>query len=227
MQVPFRRISITSSTELDDIAGQMRYSPEKGTYFQYGRLPDAWNKPGVICLDEPNVANDPAVWHFIRPLTDNSKQLIMDMNEAESLDRHPDCYLGLAMNPAWDVRNVGAMEIADADANRLFHTFIDMPPEALEREIISARVALDGWELSHAQLDMIMGIARDIRGLGDELPITWAIRPQIKVARALKWFSPIVAYKRAVGDYLSPDALEILLDQVRAHDVTDPASGWS
>jgi hypothetical protein len=49
------------------------------------------------------------------------------------------------------------------------------------------------------------------------LPITWAIRQQIKVARALKWFNPPVAYRRAAGDYLSPDAQQILLDQVRAH----------
>jgi MoxR-like ATPase len=219
MQVPFRRISITASTEIDDIAGKMMFSPEKGTYFQYGRLPDAWSKPGVLCIDEPNVAQDPAVWHFIRPLTDNSKQLVLDMNASEHLDRHPDCYMGMAMNPAWDTRNVGALQIADADANRLFHTYIEMPPEPLEREIIQERVKLDGWELSKEQMDMVMAIAKDLRALSDEegLPITWAIRQQIKVARALRWFTPMVAYRRAAGDYLSPEQLEILKDQVRAH----------
>ena len=218
MQLPFRRISITKSTEIDDVAGKMLYSPEKGTYFQYGRLSQAWTRPGVVCLDEPNTG-PPDVWQFIRPMTDNSKQLVLDMNEGEHLDRCLDCFPMLAMNPAWDVRNIGAMEIADADSNRLFHTFVELPPEPLEREIIQQRVKLDGWELSKKQLDMVMGIAKDLRGLSEEegLSITWAIRQQIKVARALRWFSPPTAYRRAVGDALAPEQLEILLDQVRAH----------
>lgn len=219
MQVPYRRISITASTEVDEIIGMMKFDPARGTYFKYGRLPEAWQRPGVLCIDEPNVAQDPAVWHVFRPLTDNSKQLVIDQNENEILERNPDCYMGMAMNPAWDIRNIGALELADADANRLFHTYIEMPPEALEREIIAERVKLDGWELDRKQMDMVMGIARDVRGLSEskDLPITWAIRQQIKVARALRWFSPITAYKRAAGDGLSPDALQILLDVVRAH----------
>src|SRR5690606_39241824 len=36
MQVPFRRVSVTGSTELDDLAGKMLFSQETGTYFQYG-----------------------------------------------------------------------------------------------------------------------------------------------------------------------------------------------
>lgn len=218
MQLPFHRISITKSSEMDDIFGKMEYSPEKGTWFRYGRLPKAWIKPGVICLDEPNTGPE-EIWQGIRPLTDNSKQLVLDMYDGRPLDRHPDCYMGMAMNPPWDVRNIGALEIADADTNRLFHTFIEMPPPELEREIIKARVSLDGWELSREQLDMIMAIAKDIRALCDEgrLPMTWAIRPQIKVARALRWFSPPTAYRRAAADFLEPEAQQILLDQVRAH----------
>lgn len=218
MQVPFRRISITGSTELDDLAGKMRFSPDEGTYFQYGRLPLAWMSPGVICIDEPNTG-PPEVWQFLRPLTDNSKQLILDANKGEPIKRHPDAYLGMAMNPSWDVRNVGTIEIADADVNRLFHIYVELPPEALEREIIQARVKLDGWELDSRRMNMLMGIAKDIRALCADgtLPISWAIRPQIKVARALRWFDTKVAYKRAVADYLEPQAQEALLNIVRSH----------
>jgi hypothetical protein len=94
-----------------------------------------------------------------------------------------------------------------------------MPPEPLEREIIAQRVKLDGWELSKNQMDMVMAVAKDLRALAKDgqLPITWAIRPQIKVARALRWFEPVTAYRRAAGDYLEPEALELMLDQVRAH----------
>lgn len=219
MQLPFERVSITASTELDDIIGKMRYTPDLGTYFQHGRLPKAWTKPCVLVIDEPNTG-PLDVWQAIRPLTDNSKQLVIDQNESEHLDRHDDCYLGLAMNPAWDAKNIGALEIADADANRLFHTFVDLPPAVLEREIIAERVKLDGWELSAEQLNMVMKIAEEIRNLikdGSLSNISWAIRPQIKVARALRWFSPVMAYRRAIGDFLDEEPREIILDVVRSH----------
>lgn len=219
MCLPFERISITGQTELDELAGKMRFIPDRGTFFQYGRLPLAWSKPCVLVIDEPNVG-PPDVWQFLRPLTDNSKQMVLDMNEGERIKRHTDCYLGMAMNPAWDPKNVGTMQIGDADANRLFHVFIELPPESLEREIIVNRVKLDGWELDSQRLDMVMNIAKDLRALAaddGELPITWGIRPQIKVARALRWFDPITAYRRAIGDYLEPQAQESLLAAVRAH----------
>lgn len=218
MQLPFHRLSITATSEVDDVIGKYEYDPVKGTWFRLGRLPVAWTQPGVLCIDEPNTG-PPEIWQRIRPLTDNSKQMVLDEWDARILDRHSDCYMGMAMNPAWDVRNLGALEVADADANRLFHTFIDMPPEEVEKEIIQARVKLDGWELSPAQLKSLMDVARDLRKLSDDerLPVTWAIRPQIKVARALRWFSPTTAYRRAAGDYLDPEAQQILLDQVRAH----------
>jgi len=218
MCMPFERLSINAGTELDDVAGKMMFTSEKGTYFQYGRLPLAWQKPCVLCIDEPNVG-PLDVWQFIRPLTDNSKQLVLDMNSGERLPRHNDCYPGLAMNPAWDVKNIGAMPIADADVNRLFHVFVELPPPALEREIIANRVRVDGWEISGQQLDMLMNVAEELRALIKDgtLPISWAIRPQIKVARALRWFAPVAAYRRAVGDYLEPDQQEILLDIVKSH----------
>lgn len=218
MCIPFYRISITGQTDLDDLAGKMHYTPDAGTYFKYGRLPVAWQRPCVLCIDEPNVG-PPEVWQFLRPLTDNSKQLVLDMNEGEPISRHPDCYLGFAMNPAWDVKNIGANPIGDADANRLFHVFIEPPPEVLEREIIKNRVKLDGWEISEEQLDMVMRIAQDLRALITDgtLPITWGIRPQIKVARALRWFDVPTSYRRAIGDFLEPEAQEKLIDTVRAH----------
>lgn len=220
MCLPFERFSITAQTEVDELAGKMLFTKERGTEFQYGRLPIAWSKPCVMVIDEPNVG-PPEVWQFLRPLTDNSKQLVLDMNKGERIKRHQDCYMMMAMNPAWDVKNVGAQQIADADANRLFHVFIEPPPEVLEREIIKARVRLDGWEIDETSLDMIMKIAQDIRGLIKDgtLPITWGVRPQIKVARALRWFDTITAYRRAVGDFLEPDVQEKLLDTVRAHRV--------
>lgn len=218
MQLPFERISITASTEIDELIGKMLYNPERGTYFEYGRLPLAWGKPCVLVIDEPNLG-PLEVWQRIRPLTDNSKQMVIDENQREHLDRHDDCYFGVAMNPAWDARNIGANQIADADANRLFHVYVDLPPTSLEREIIRNRVAVDGWEITDAQLDMLINIAQDLRDLSKDgtLTMTWGIRPQIKVARALAWFDTVTAYRRAVGDFLEPRQQEALLDMVKAH----------
>lgn len=218
MQIPFERISITSSSTLDDLVGTSQFEPEKGTYFRYGRLIRAWKKPCVICLDEPNTGPR-EVWEFLRPLTDNSKQMVIDQNKGEKIHRHTDCFLGMAMNPAWDPKNVGTAELADADVSRLMHIFVELPPPILEREIIKNRVATDGWEMTDEQLDTIMSIAEDIRGQVKEetIPITWGIRPQLKVARLIKWFDWITAYKRAIGDFLEEGPREILLDQVRNH----------
>lgn len=215
MCLPFERISVTASSEYDELFGKTEYTPEKGTFFTNGRIPLAWGKPSVLCIDEPNTG-PVDVWQAIRPMTDNSKQLIV--NDVR-LDRHTDCYLGFAMNPAWDARNIGALEIADADANRLFHAYVDLPNVKLEKEIIKARVHLDGWELHQDQLSMLMAVAKDLRALSDDgkLSVSWAIRPQIKVARALRWFTPVVAYRRAIADYLDIESQSIILDTVRSH----------
>lgn len=218
MNVPFRRISITASSELDDLAGKMKYSPEKGTYYEYGRLPRAWQSPGVLCLDEPNTG-PPEVWQFIRPLTDNAKQLALDMNEGEIIKRSDGCYLGMAMNPDWDIINSGAQPLADADANRLLHMWVGLPTEAVERSIIKRRVQLDGWEMTEQQIDMVIKIAKELRDLiaNHTLQASWAIRPQIKVARALRWFDPVTAYRRALGDSLPPETRDTILTVVRSH----------
>lgn len=218
MQIPFERVSITGSTELDDLAGKMHYSPEKGTYWQDGRLVAAWSKPNVLVLDEPNTA-PPDVWQFIRPMTDNSKQLVLDQNNGEARKRHADCFLMLAMNPAWDPKNVGTHVTGDADVNRLMHISIPMPPPELEREIIMTRCKHDGYNLPPDVLKTIMGIAEDIRALAndDAIPITWAIRPQLKVARATRWFDMKTCYRMAVADFLEPDAAQAVLDVVDSH----------
>jgi len=215
MRLPFERVSITASTELDDLAGKTHYTPEKGTFFEQGRIPRAWAKPCVQVLDEPNVGS-PAVWQFIRPMTDNAKQLVLDMDEGSVVDRHPYSYLGLAMNPAWDFRNVGAEVISDADGSRLMHIFVEFPDKKIEREIIRKRCEQDGFKISPDQLTKMMDIAEELRSLSKDgaIPITWGIRQQIKAARALAWFSWPEAYRLAAADYLEPEAQQTILDKV-------------
>ena len=215
MQCPFRRISITESTELDDIAGKVHYNPTRGTYFEEGRIPKGWHRPGVMVIDEPNVGK-PAVWQFIRPMTDNAKQLVLDMDNGRRIDRHEFAFLGMAMNPAWDSRNVGTEVISDADGSRLMHIFVEFPDEKLEKQIIKERCKLDGYDIANDELNLIMRVAVNLRQMAkdDMLPITWGIRQQIKVARALAYFDPNDAYRLAAADYLEPEAQALILDAV-------------
>lgn len=216
MQVPFERISITASTELDDIQGKMLFRDNE-TVFQYGRLTSAWQKPNVICLDEPNVG-PPDVWQFIRPLTDNSKQLVVDANAGERIYRNKFCFLALAMNPAWDTKNIGTDLISDADSSRLLHIATELPSREVEEEIIKKRCELDGFNIPDIHLDMMFGVADDIRRMSNagEISISWGIRSQIKTARLLKWFSVEEAYRMASADSLEPQARRMILDIVKS-----------
>lgn len=226
MGLPFYRIPISGSTELDDIQGKMHYKVNEGTVFKPGRLSSAWIKPCILLIDEPNTAR-PDLWQFLRPCLDNSKTLTLDVNEGDKLVRDDNCYPILAMNPSWDPRNRGAEEIADADVSRLMHILVDLPPADRERSIIARRVQVeDGWTPSSSQLDMIMGIAREIRALSEDraISISWGLRPQIQVARAIRWFPPVIAYRRVIADYLEPDEAEALLACVRANVPSSPVS---
>jgi MoxR-like ATPase len=225
MCLPFTRISVTASTELDDLFGKMHLRDGK-TVFEYGRLPKAWTEPNVIVLDEPNTG-PPDVWQAIRPLTDNSKQLALDMNEGEILPRNDDCYLGLAMNPAWDIRNIGATELGDADGSRLMHIEMQLPSPGIEKEIMRKRCEHDGYRIPDAVLGKIQKIAKDIRDQSDSgtIPISWGIRPQIKVARATNWFSLVSAYRMAAADLLEPEVRQVIIDIVKQYD--DDSDPWN
>ncbi|AXH68143.1 AAA-ATPase [Gordonia phage Teatealatte] len=214
MQLPFTRISITEDSERDDLEGKLLFENNE-TVFQYGQVSSRWNKPGVILLDEPNVGPS-AVWQFIRPLTDNSKQLAIGANKGEIIQRNSFAFLGMAMNPAWDPRNVGAAVLGDADGSRLMHLFVTLPEPELEREIIKARCKLDDYDISENTLNKIMKIAESLRSMSEDqtLAVTWGIRPQIKVARATKWFEMPRAYQLAVADYLEPQQKATILDIV-------------
>lgn len=215
MQLPFERVSITRSSELDDLAGKMLFEDNE-TVFQKGRIPRAWGKPSVLCLDEPNVG-PLEVWQFIRPLTDNSKQLVLDMNNGETVTRHKYCRMGMAINPSWDSRNIGAEPLADADSNRLAHIFVDFPTEAIERNIIKNNCKMEGYDLPNDTLDHIMGVALSLRDMSqsEDLPITWGIRQQVKVARASEYFDLEDCYKMAATDNLEPEVAEVVLNVVR------------
>lgn len=224
MGLPFVRISITETSEVDDLLGKFTAEADghggTSTTFLYGRIVKAWMKPCVLLLDEPNTGPD-AVWQRVRPLTDNSKQLVLDEHAGEKIARDDSCYFGMAMNPAWDVRNTGVRPLADADGNRLAHIQMELPPEALERAILEQRCQQDDYALPKSTLDAMMKIAEDVRKASEDfLPVSWGIRPQIKVARATRWFDLRTCYRLAVTDSLEPEQAAFVLKVVSDY-VTD------
>lgn len=220
MQLPFERVSINSSSEIDDIAGKMLYSPERGTYFHLGRVSRAWGKPNVLLVDEPNTG-PPEVWQFLRPLTDNAKQLVLDQDRGQFIKAWQSCYLGMAMNPAWDIRNTGTSELADPDASRLMHITLDLPSEDIERAIIEQALLDDRWEdgpeLKHV-VDTLMKVAADLRRMSKEgtIPISWGIRNQIAVARVKRYLTWRMAYRVGAADALEPQVRDIVMESVNS-----------
>lgn len=220
MGMPFVRLSITESSELDDLAGKMMYSPDKGTWFQYGRVPRFWKRPNILCVDEPNTG-PPSVWQFLRPLTDDSKQLVLDQNSGERIAAHRLCYLAMAMNPAWDPRNIGAAPLADADGSRLSHIWMDLPPADVEKRILREVLEEDKTDPLEGNewIDTLMNVAKEIRGMSADgrIPMSWGIRHQKKVIRAKRYMSWPDAFRMGVTDSLEPAIGDTILEIVKSY----------
>lgn len=218
MNAPYKRFSITESSELEDLAGAPQYSPELGTYFRPGRFVKAWSSTCVICVDEPN-RGPRDVWSFLRPALDDAHRLTVEADSGRHYDRYDHCYLGTAMNPSWDARNIGSESLASADLSRMMHMFVDLPPDHVERKILGDSLARDGADPTQAKklIDLAMSIAPGLRQYARDgsIPVFWAIREQKKVVRAMQFFSPVQAYNLAVGDALDPEQRETILTEVR------------
>lgn len=212
MQVPFVRINVTKETEVDDLAGKFLFEGNE-TVWVDGRMPLAWEERCVLLVDEPNAGSD-AVWQFFRPLTDNSKQMVLDQAKGDKRSRNDHCYFLMAMNPTWDIRNTGLNEISEADGNRLTHVLLHLPDEKTERSIIRRACEHDGWDIPEDLLTKIIVIAQKLRG-NEALPVTWGIRPQLGVAAASRWLPLEDAYRLAVTDQLEPASQDLILNTVR------------
>lgn len=217
MQLPFNYISHDGSSEIDSIAGKMLFE-EGETRPHLGQLPLGWGSPNVLLADEPNTAPD-EIWQLYRPLMDNRKTLILAHLKNERISRHVDCYFGMAMNPQWSPLNIGAKMIGDADNSRMSHVFFDYPPRDLEISILQRRVARDKWEVPEDKMKALMDVAAALRGMASDgiLHTSWGLRHQIKLARSLRWFDPVTAYRRAIGDALEPQQWEAMMTEINSH----------
>lgn len=222
MNVPFIRISLNKASEVEDLAGKPWVEESNGASimtWQDGRVPKAWVRVCVFMLDEMNLTQD-EVWQWVRPLTDNSKQLVLDQGKAETRDRNKWCFPLMSGNPAWDPRNIGAQELSDADGDRVSHLEVNIPPDHVERSILRKVCEIDGWKIPDETLNTIMNIAVDLREMakGDgELGVSWGLRPQIAVVRLSRWFPLVECYHEAKLNLLEPQTRELAMGAITDH----------
>lgn len=211
MQVPFYRFQITKTTQVEDLVGSPQFGDGK-TFFKEGRLPTAYRRPCLIDLDEVNLG-PPEVREVLRPLTDNSKQFVIDSAHGVVINKHVFCFLAMTINPAWDMRNAGTEDFAAADANRLCPVWIPDAPESVLRVIVKNRCAVDGYEISDDLLTKILLVGEDITKFADEglFPDHWGTRQVIKVARLTKYLPLLEAFKRASLDFYDPREVEMII----------------
>jgi len=224
MQVPFYRFTFKKSSEVGQIMGSTQVrATENGpeTYFEMGRLPKVYDRPCVVDLDELNLA-PPEVTESLRSVLDTGELVLDEASPAIYKKRGTYTFILVAQNASWDVRNRGAEELAAAEFSRLRPIAVELPPDAVERHIITERcLVLDDYIVPANVLDTIMAVAADLRVAGDQqaVPFTWGIREQIAVARLTEDFSLPMAYKCAVLDFYEPQVVEMCLKIVSDHTI--------
>lgn len=226
--LPFHRIACRASTTYDELFGTWLYVNDE-TRFKPGRIVRAYARDGVIMVDEANTL-EPELWQSMRPMTDDSKLLVLDNAAVPGPDGNlvtpPPVQKGLwnflmfSGNHAWDPKYTGVEELSGADKSRIAPVHLDFPPETVERGILARRYLRDtGMTPKPKMLDDVMKIANELRSLAAQdggLPISWGIREQIKVIRFLDYFPPRQAYRRAVADFLEPATRNLILGVVDA-----------
>lgn len=220
MQLPFTHLQVTEETLPDEFLGTPGFDPAAGTYFKWGRLPRAIQPPGIVLSDEINLGQE-AIRQTYRSLNSDSATIFLDGEDEEHhiVKKNNDCFHLLSLNPAWDARNLGASEMADADVRRMSYKWVEEPKPAVVKDIITSKLEADGTEITVDDLEAMMKVRKDLKAMSStgELPFSWSIAQDVKVARFLEYYEGPTAYKRALLDYCSPDVAEMALKAVQSH----------
>lgn len=217
MQVPFERFAIRPDMNVEDFIGHPDIEDGR-TFFVEGRFPRRAERPGVSVHDEWNAAPDDVAF-FYRDFMDRGR-LVIDYQGGYSKAVHDYHFNLFTMNPAWDARNIGTMEMADANSQRLSFKWVPTPPDAVLKHILTERCKVDGYDIPDKVLNAIVKIHGDIVNLeGQGYPGSWSLRQDIKVARKTAHYSLVDAYKRAALDAIEPDAAELVLAAINSYGV--------
>lgn len=220
MQLPFTLLPVTEETLPDEFLGTPGFDPAAGTYFKWGRLPKAIKAPGIVLSDEINLGQE-AIRQTYRSLNGDSATIFLEGEEDEHhvVKKDKDCFHLLSLNPAWDARNLGASEMADADVRRMSYKWVEEPKPAVVKDIIVSKLEAEGHEILVDDLEGMMKVRKDLKAMSatGELPFSWSIAQDVKVARFLRYYEGPSAYKMALLDYCAPDVAEMALKAVQSH----------
>ena len=219
MQMPFTHLQVTEETLPDEFNGRTVFK-EGETKFHWGRLPRGITKPCVLLSDEINTGQD-SILQSYRSLLTRSGTLYLDGEEDAAkvvVKRHPYCFHLLALNPAWDPRNLGVRELSDADVSRLSFFWLNEPSDQVIADIILANLEAEGLSVTDDELAGMLKVRKDIKELAKSgaLSFSWSIRQDVKVAKKMAHYSPTTAYNRALLDYCSPDSAEAVTKAVQS-----------
>jgi hypothetical protein len=133
--------------------------------------------------------------------------------------KHPLTTIGAAMNPP-DFKYRGARELSQADWERLSVLRLDLPDEAVERQIIELQLDAEGIQITFGKLDALMGIAKELRQLYDDggLEIPWGIRQNVRIAKLLVAFTLQDAFRIGCTSRLARETEALILSIVNKYD---------
>ena len=212
MNLPVVILSYNESSDPDNYLGAPGFDPEKGTYFKPGPLPINWELPGIGLSDEPNTGCD-AIMQSYRSMNDSSRMLrVYD----QLYYRHPYHFHLMAMNPAWDFRNIGTKTMASADTRRLSFFEVAQPDQETSKAIIKRAVD----DVAPEVLQCIVQVSDELKEAGRQgtIPDAWSIAQDIKVANLAADYGLTEAYKRAYLFAIDPDqranALKLIASRI-------------
>lgn len=233
-QLPFVRINFHGNSTVDDLIGSWMLVDNE-TVFAEGRIPQWWERRCLLDLDELNMAPD-EIGGFLRAPMDGDRTFSLDAAKTVGVDehgrkriltplpkeRHVYCFPMATVNPHYDPTYTGILPLSAASVDRMSHIWVDYPTEEVEREILANACARDGFKIDARLLDAVLSTSRELRDLvkAGTLPIAWGVRTNISVARSLRVYPFLKAYKRASADYHEPQLAQIILDVARRFDTS-------
>lgn len=224
MQLPVTRLFFTDKIEWDDIYGKLVLQTGN-MIWQDGRYTAAIRRPGLVIVDEPNMAL-PEVVATLRTTAEQERSLFLDagisVKEDGTIDRlklivplHKFAFPIWCANPSWDPRNIGTKQLAAADISRLSPAVVEPPPPSIERRIIKTHCkSVDGWDIPDDLVRDLLKVSEDIRTMSKdgEFPGTWGIRENVKVARKLRYYPFEEAFRMAALNHFEPEVRAMVIE---------------
>lgn len=216
MNMPFWATNYTEDTDPDEVLGMMGFKEGVGTVLQPGIVPKRWQMPGILLGDELNLA-DEAIKQAYRSAFDSSKSFVV---YGQKFHRHDYCFPFVAINPAYDYKNIGAKEMASADVRRMSYFYMPSPDSEMKKRIIKASIKkMHDVDLPNSLVDVIVKVSDALEKMtqNGELQHHWTLSQDIKVAQFSMDWTLEESYKMAYLFYVEPKSANVILAAIKTY----------